>query len=91
MEDCDRALQAFGEVYAHGGKMVPGLASRNGHRNHIAGRNTDGWGGLRVRNVLVEESKRWLHPDAITVKEERTEAVLYNLTADDVDSSDDDE
>ena len=48
-------------------------------------------GGLRVRNVLVEESIRWLHPDAITVKEERTEAVLYDLTADDNDSSDDDE
>ena len=52
MEDCDRALRAFGEVYAHGGKMVPGLASRNGHRNHIAGRNTDGWGGAARKKCV---------------------------------------
>ena len=44
-----------------------------------------------VRNVLVEEIARWLHPDAIAVKSERIEVVLYDLTARDVDLSDGEE
>ena len=91
MEDCERALRAFGIVYEHGGRMVPGLANRNGHRNHIAGRNREGWGGLRVKNLLVEETTRWLHPDAISSKNERTEEVLLNLARDDDESLDEGE
>ena len=53
--DCDKALRAFGTVLLNGGKMVPGLANRSGHRNHTVGRNNEGWGGARVKNVLVEE------------------------------------
>ena len=44
MDDCDRALAAFGIVHRAGGKMVPQLANRSGHRNHAAGRNSTGWG-----------------------------------------------
>ena len=91
IQDCDRALRAFGEVYAHGGKMVPGLASRNGHRNHAAGRNTAGWGGVRVKNLLVEEVDRWLHHHAISAKAERTESVLLNLAAGSDESSNNEE
>ena len=49
VQDCKKALFAFGLVYEHGGGMVPGLANRNGHRNLAAGRNTDGWGGARIK------------------------------------------
>jgi len=77
--DCDKALTAFGKVYEAGGKMVRELCSRSGHRNHAAGRNTDGWGGLRVKNLLREELKRWLHRDAVAVKEERTAFFFQNL------------
>ena len=58
MEDCDQTLRTFGMVYEHGGKMVFGLANRNGHHNHVAGRNSDSWSGLRMKNVLVEEVNR---------------------------------
>ena len=64
IQDCDKALIAFGIVFRAGGKMVPGLANRSGHRNHAAGRNQAGWGGVRVKNLLVEEVGRWLHPEA---------------------------
>ena len=79
IHDCNLALRAFRVVYEHGGAMVPGLANRNGHHNHAAGRNTEGWGGVRVKNLLVEETSRWLHPDAISAKAERTASVLANL------------
>ena len=88
MHDCDLALRAFGVVYEHGGKMVPGLANRNGHRNHAAGRNSEGWGGIRVKNLLVEEVNRWLHNHAISAKADRTETVLANLAFADDESSD---
>ena len=73
--------------------MIPGLTSRNGHRNHIAERNTNGGGGgaSRIKNLLVEEAVRWLHPDAVTIKEEKTEVVLFDLTVDDDQLSDDEE
>ena len=31
VQDCNKALRAFGIVYEHNGGMVPGLANRNGH------------------------------------------------------------
>ena len=59
--------------------MVRELASRSGHRNHAAGRNTDGWGGVRVKNLLKEEIGRWLHRDALEVKAERTAVFFQTL------------
>ena len=68
MQDTKKALNAFGAVYEHGGQMVPGLANRNGHRNLASGRNTEGWGGVRVKSLLVDEVGRWLHEDAVSAK-----------------------
>ena len=56
-----------------------GLANRSRHRNHVVGRNNEGWGGVRVKNVLVEEIGRWLHSDAVDTKSERTEELIANL------------
>ena len=78
MENCDRALCAFGIFYENGGKMVPGLANRNGHRNHAQGRNRAEWGGLRIKNVLVEEVDWWLHPGAVHIEDKRTLEIISN-------------
>ena len=78
-----KAIRAFNDVHTHGGGMVPGLANRNGYRNHNVGRNTTGWGGLRIKNILVEEVGRWLHADAVSAKLERTTKLLVQLTQDD--------
>ena len=59
--------------------MVLGLANRNGHRNAAAGRNTDGWGGVRVKNVLVDEQYRWVHDDAVSAKDSRTAEILAHF------------
>ena len=56
--------------------MVLELANRMGHRNVAAGMNGEGWGGVRVKNVLNQEVGRWLHDDASIVKSERTAEVL---------------
>ena len=42
MQDCKKALRAFGIMYENNGGMVPGLANMNGHRNMAKGRNTAG-------------------------------------------------
>ena len=55
MHDYNKVLGAFGTVYEAGGKMVPELANRSGHRNHAAGRNRMGWGGIRIKNLLAME------------------------------------
>ena len=90
IEDCNRALRAFGVVYEHGGRMVPGLANRNGHRNNAAGRNRSGWGGLRIKNLLAEELDRWLHADAVSAKNSRTDELLLTL-GEDINLSDEEE
>ena len=59
--------------------MVPGLANRSGHRNHAAGKNKSGWGGLRVTNQLHEESCRWLHPHAQSVRMIRNKDMIDRL------------
>ena len=79
MQDCDKALDAFGTVFQAGGKMVPELANRSGHRNHAAGRNRMGWGGIYIKNLLALEVGRWLHRDALIVKSERTEEIFSRL------------
>ena len=58
IQDYSKALRAFDIIYAHNGGMVPGLANRNGHRNVAAGRNTDGWGGVQIKNILVQDVGR---------------------------------
>ena len=75
-------------LYEHVGAMVPGLANRNHHHNLAAGRNTAGWGGVRIKNLLVDEVGRWLHEDAVSAKNSRTLQIIKQL-ADKCDSSDD--
>ena len=79
VQDCRKAIRAFHDVYMHGGGLVPGLANRNGHRNYAVGRNTSGWGGLRIKNLLVDETGRWLHPHAVSAKSTRTNELLVQL------------
>ena len=79
-----KGINAFGTVYEHCGRMVPGLANRNGHRNFAAGRNTEGWGGLRIKKLLVEEIDRWLHEDAVGAKDSRTTEILAQLAEEDL-------
>ena len=79
VQDCKKALRAFGMVYEHRGGMVPGLANRNGHRNVAEGRNTAGWGGVRVKNLLIAEVGRWLHADAVSAKNDQTTDILVQL------------
>ena len=86
-DDCDRALAAFGIVYRAGWKMVPQLANRSGHRNHAAGRNSTGWGGVRVKNLLVAEIGRWLHADALQSKSERTVDIIAEIEESDNENS----
>ena len=73
-------------MYEHDGGMVPGLADRNGHQNIAAGRNTAGWGGIRIKNLLVAEIGRWLHADAVSVKNTRTASILTQLAREDYSS-----
>ena len=77
-------------MYEHGGGMVPGLANRNGHRNLAAGRNTDGWGGAWIKNLLVAEIGRWLHADALSAKYSGTTDLIVQL-ANECDNSSDEE
>ena len=79
VQDCNKALRAFGTVYEHNGSMVPGLANRNGHRNVAAGRNTAGWGGIRIKNLLIAEIRRWLHADAVSAENSRTTEIIVQL------------
>ena len=76
MQDCRKALDIFGSVYKYSGRMVPGLANRNGHRNFASGRNTDSWGGARIKILLIEEVGIWLHEDTASAKNSRTAEIL---------------
>ena len=55
-------------VHKAGGKMVPGLASRNGHRYNQDG--VTGHGDARVKNEFASKEK-WLDYCAKEVKIER--------------------
>ena len=62
--------------------MIPELVNRSGHRNLAAGRNTEGWGRVRVKNLLGTEVGRWLHPHAVSAKRERTADIIRALKND---------
>ena len=59
--------------------MVPGLVNQSGHHNYMIERNNEGWGGICVKNVLVEEVGQWLHFDAEIAKVTRTEELIQQL------------
>ena len=58
IQDCDKALRSFECVYEYGGRMVPKLVNWSGHRNLAAERNTTGWDGVRVKNLIRAEEGR---------------------------------
>ena len=76
MQDRRKALDAFGSIYEHGERMVPRLANRNEHRNFMSSRNTEGWGGACVNDLLIQEVGRWLHEDTVSAKNSRTAEIL---------------
>ena len=55
-------------VYKANGKIVKGLANRNGHRNTKEGSLK--WGGKRVKKMNVDEEK-WLEEGAKNAYEEK--------------------
>ena len=67
-------------VFEHGKKIVLGLSNRSGRRNHVEGRNNEGWGGVRVKSLLQLKIGRWLHSDAQEAKVEQTKELLEQLT-----------
>jgi hypothetical protein len=55
-------------VYEAGGKMVPGLANRKGHRNKKEGNMQ--WAGKREKSLDIGE-ETWLEPSAKIVLEDK--------------------
>ena len=68
IEDVYLAFEAHRIIYEANGKMVPGLANRNGHRNRKEGNLK--WGGKRVKSFEAEE-ETWLEAGAKTVIEDK--------------------
>ena len=62
-------------VAAANGKMVPGLANRNGHRNETAGRSIH-HGGKRIKGTGKEAHRRWLHVDARAARNEKQQGII---------------
>ena len=81
MQDYDKALVAFGKVSRAGEKWYRGLANRSGHRNHSAGIKQAGWGGVRVKNLLLEKVGRYFNPQVEEAKDKRTKELTESLTA----------
>ncbi len=59
--------------------MVPSLVDSSGHQNCATGKNTEGWGALRIKNLLVEEVGIWLHEHPLSTKVNRTKERLVAL------------
>ena len=88
VQDCKKTLRAFGIVYENKRGMVPVLANRNGRRNMSEGRNTAGWGKVRIKHLLIAEIGRWLHDDAVSAKHSRTTKILVQIAEEYNNSSD---
>ena len=73
IEDCHRALKAMEIVYQNGGKIVAGLANRNGQRYSKEG--TACRGGKRPAKA-VPVCDRWLHPLGRVAQSLKLEKIL---------------
>ena len=62
-QDIDKFTTSCRSIYENKGTVVPGLGTRNGHRNATVGRVTVQNGGARVKKI-DEVSSRFIHPDA---------------------------
>ena len=70
-EDVVKALSAMRKVEEEGGKIVPKLVARSGHRYRKEGR-MEGHGGKRV-NKIKQLKDKWLHHLAADAKSKREE------------------
>ena len=75
-------------MYEQHGGIVPGLVNRNGHGNLAACKNTSGWGGARIKDVMVADVGRWLHADAVSTKNSTTRDLIVQIAGESIDSSD---
>ena len=66
-------------MYRAGDKMEPELANQSGYFNHASGKNWMGWVGICIKNLLVEEIRKWLHPDSELVNSERNVEMIKHL------------
>ena len=67
---------------------MPGLANNNGHQNVAETRNTAGWGGVWIKNLLLAKIGRWLHVDRVSAKNSRTTKILVQIAEEYNNSSD---
>ena len=82
VQDVHLAFEAHKKVYEVGGRMVPGLVNRNGHRARPEGNRP--WGGKRVKSYEISNDP-WLEAGAKAVTEDRkllTNAKYYELVTD---------
>ena len=70
-EDVQKALESMRTVEEEGGRIVPKLVSRTGHRYRKEGKK-GGHGGKRCKNKNVQKD-RWLHSLALDAKQEKVE------------------
>ena len=75
IEDCDRALKSMSLVYANKGRMVPGLADRNGCRYSKDG--TSCRGGKRPAKAVLKY-ERWLHPFGRVAQSLKLDKIVSN-------------
>lgn len=64
-QDCNLSRATFNIAHEYVGRIVPRLTDRNGQRNHMAQRNTVGWGGITER---IFWWRRCLHHHNVDVK-----------------------
>ena len=76
-QDCNLAITNMGIVYHNEGKMVPGLADRNGWRVDKEG--TMKWGGVRIKKDAHGDSP-WLHPLAAEALSEKSNQMMEDFT-----------
>lgn len=50
-----------------------------GHQHHTTGRDTSGWGGLNLKNLIVIEVSQWLHLHAEEAKVEQNAEIFNSL------------
>ena len=73
VQDCERAVNAMRIVCENKGRVVPGLADRNGHRYTREG--TNGPGGDRKKNYVLQEG-RWVHPLVRDIRDDTRRNIL---------------
>jgi len=63
IQDIDKFTTSCMSIYKHKGTVVPGLGTRNGHRNEAEAKNRGQVGGARTKKP-DSVSTKFIHPDA---------------------------